>query len=336
MSPVAQSTEVEPHLSLQEQALATAMLHRIGNATVNFAIGSDGIRYHQNPPFEAEDFSRLTAEFRQDPKESLAWARESLFAIGTDERLSASEKEGRLGRYLDAYFDLNLKLDHAAFPPSAPGEINEGVPDYVPDGFVDMGGDSDTDPDSRGREMILIDKMRILQKYKLLLKEIFNGGMNELAGGNRKKAMAESIAEKVYFSMPYDYAGRRRNIAGKKVPLSEITETVCRHHALVFQVLCQAVGVKSRLLKNDMGFEGTTPSRHSTNMARFDGAWYIFDPTIPDYMEKPDGQREWRPATFRVDRPPAKGEIKTWHVTTRNSNRKRTYIAHDDMYWFID
>jgi hypothetical protein len=331
MPPTLESVE-SPHLSLQEQALATGMLNKIGNATVNFAVNGN-VRYHQNPEFGSLDFQALTQEFEQDPIESLKWARESLFAITADSRLTEEQKDRRLNRYLGAYFDLTLKLDHEAFSASEPGKIEHGVPEYVPDGFVDMGGDPSIDTDLRHREMILVNKEGILNKFKDFLKdEIFTEEIARQPREVQEKIITTKIAEKIYFSMPYN----KKDLDGDKVLLSEVSETVCRHHALVFQVLNQACGIDSRLLKAYTTIEGELPGRHSTNMVRVGKQWYIFDSTIPEYIEKPYGQPEWRQAVFKVDSPPTRGEKKRWEVNERFSGHGRTYATHDDMFWFVD
>lgn len=330
MTPTTSDSAPIPSLTLQQEALATAMLHRVGNAATNFTL-RDGYRVHENPDFSSQDFGTLISDFRRDPKESLAWARESLFNITTDPRLSVAEKDDRLDRYLDAYFGLIIELDHRAFPETSPGEISEGVPSYIPDGFVDMGGESEQDPRFRGREMIWVDKASILQKYKPFVKALFTDEIASMSLQQRKSTMFAHIAKEVYFSMPY----KGMDLGGGLVELSKVDGTVCRHHALVFQVLAQTLGLKSQVLKSYVSYDGGYTEKHSTNMIRVDNQWHILDPTSPDYIQKADGSREWRPAVFRIDSPPNKGESKRWIVETKHGKQKRTYLSHDEMYWFI-
>lgn len=144
------------NLNLQENALAFSMLHRVGDAAISFSITPDGTRQHQTPWLADGELDKLTHDFAKDPKESLAWARESLFNIYFDERLRKSERSRRLSRYLEAYNSLNLKLDHSAFPATERGKVFSGVPDYIPDGFVDMGGEGTLNPNLRMREQMIL------------------------------------------------------------------------------------------------------------------------------------------------------------------------------------
>lgn len=320
-------------LTLQENAVANAMYQKIGDATVRFAIGEDGVRYHDNPVITDEQFDQLTDEFARNPKDSLAWARESLLAISTDERLDKEEKSERLDRYLDAYFDLTIKLDNAAFQATEPGEVRQGVPDYIPDGFVDMGGESELNPDFRGREQILIDKREVFDKYKPLMKNLFSRDYGDRPLQEKKKMMVSALGRELYSVMKYDDDLRdgAKDLGGKKVKLSSMDEGVCRHQGLVFQVLAQAAGLKTRVLKAYMDEE-----RHSTNMLRLDGQWYIFDVTNPDYAIGGNGKKVWRPGAYKVDGPPPTRGTKKYDVKAKYSGREHTYVAHDNIYWHIE
>lgn len=319
-------------ITLQQNALAWSMLRRVGNAATNFVIESNGTRRHQVQKLNNDDLDKLVLDFTRDPKESLAWARESLFAIYADGRLSESERADRLRRYFDAYTDLNIKLDHEAFPPTVSGKVNQGVPEYIPDGFVDMGGDSSVDARIRSREQIVVDKSAILDKYKPFLIDIFSTDYSNVTLEDKKKKIITKIALEVYKSMPYDYAEANgdKDLGGDKVDLSKLNEGVCRHQCLVFQVLCQTLGIKSRLLKSYMDGD-----RHATNAIRIDGVWFIMDVTNPDYITKENGKREWRPGAYKVGSFPGVAG-KTHKVKARYSGKEHVYAMHGDMYWRID
>lgn len=322
----------EVPLTPEENVLARSMLHKIGDATLSFALDDDGARHQDNLTLSREDLEHLASDFAADPKEALARARESLFAIGGDERLAEIERSRRLGSYLDAYIALTLKLDHAVFPPTRPREVKKGVPGYLPDGLVDMGGSRELDPSRRNREQILLDKRPILEKYKPLLEKIFTTNYKGWSLSDKKKHMVATLAANIYSSTPYNDAldDEEVNFNGEVVSLSELPEGVCRHMGLTFQVLCQAVGIKSRVLKAHR--DGV---RHSANMVRLDGAWRILDVSKPDYVINDQGRKDWRPGSYKVDAPPAHGGTKRYEVTGQFSGEHHTYEAHDDMYWYI-
>ena len=313
-------------LSLQENALATSMFRKIGSGAVQYTLGNNGTRYHHNPRLTAEDLSELTDEFSKDPKECLAWARESLFEINNDQRLNEANRQNRLSRYVDAYIQLTLKLDHSAFPPTKSNEVREGVPEYIPDGFVDMGGEDEIDPSFRfGREQVIVDKENILKNYKKLLMQIFSTDYSSVNLIQKKKHMAAVLASAVYRKMPYDHSDKD---LGGQVVLSQLKEGVCRHQGLVFQVLCQAVGLQSRVLKTYI--DG---GRHLTNAVRFNGEWYIYDVTNPDYIIK-DGVKVWRPGAYKIGEYPGSSN-QIYHVKGKYSGVEHEYRLHKDMYWHI-
>ncbi|OGL34534.1 hypothetical protein A3F65_02735 [Candidatus Saccharibacteria bacterium RIFCSPHIGHO2_12_FULL_47_16b] len=317
-------------LTLQENALAAAMVHRMGDATVQFAI-RNGTRYHEVPKVGPAELNKLIPEYAHDPKESLAWARESLFAISHDSRLTKAEKDERLDRYLDAYLSLTLKLDHVAFPPNREGEINKGVPDYLPDGFVDMGGQAMRYAPHRDREMIKVDKAGIFKKYRPRLKNLFSHDFSGDSSHDKKSKMLNYLAQTVAYDLPH--VGDIE-LGGDMVKLHELPDGVCRHQALTFQVLAQAMGLKTRLLKVNVSQNGNSFGRHAANMARIDGEWYVVDVSISDHVER-DGKKIWAPGVLKVDRPPRKDEPITYKGK-QNSGLEVEYEAHDSMFWFID
>lgn len=326
-----------PHdtLSVQENTLATAMLHKMGNATVRYAL-RNGNRYLDHQPVSEQGFSQLVTEFHRDPKDSLAWARESLMAISQDDRLTEKQKSDRLDRYLDAYTELTLKLDHEAFPPS--DTIQTGVPDYIPDGFVDMGGKDSMDHTARTREMVKVDKGAVLEKYKPLLKDVFSHDYEGQSSTQKKKAMVAKLYWGVYREINYnkDHAEKMRGV----VNLGSVSEGVCRHIALTFQVLAQAAGLTSKLLKCDMvldqGRGNVIAGRHAANVVRINHEWYLVDPTNPDYIMKTDGSAEGRLGAVPIERPPREGERLIYEGVRRHSGQKYKYTTGNEAYWFID
>lgn len=305
--------------------IASEMLHGMGGRALNAAGES-----HNNTSFDSHDLESLQERYTQDPKNSLAKAREALLSIAHDTTLSPPEKQAKLGVYLDAYFDVTVELDHLAYPSTPEGKVMGGVPDYIPDGFIDMGKDDSIDPSKREREQILVDKRAILEKYKPILMEVLGNDYEGISRQGKKKRMVTGVARELYRTMKYD-AQAASAMGGDKVKLSEVPEGVCRHQGLVFQVLCQTIGIKSRVLKAYRDGE-----RHSTNMVRFDDEWYIFDVTAPDYEKTAEGQLMWKPGVYPVDGPPLPNKTKRYDVKGKFSGENHIYNAHDNMHWRID
>jgi hypothetical protein len=325
-------------LTVQENALAAAMLHRISNATVQFAVTESGDHHHSLPVVGPQEFNTLTNAFAADPTRSLVWVRESLSAIGHDDRLSPAMRKNRLSRYLDAYADLTIKLDHAAFPADDATTVHEGIPSYIADGYADMGRQSSRNSVLRARrEQIWVDKHAIFTRFKPVLTEIFQADYSGMPVWKKQLSMANRLSQEVYFSMPgiaeEDAPDGEIGWGVDKVRLSEVTESVCRHKALAYQVLGQAVGLDMRLMKGYMN--GT---RHVANFQRVNGDWYLEDPTSPDYHVNGEGQKVWEAVRYPIDRPPSdENEVKKYKVTQPISGKQHTYIARgDDQYWHIE
>jgi transglutaminase-like putative cysteine protease len=338
------TTAMQEQLSLQEKALAHAMLYRVGSATVHFALDGSGDRMHTLPDFTGDDFNRLTDSFATDPKEALAYARESLFAISTDTRLHESSRRRRLDRYTDAYINLTLRLDHAAFPES--GTPRRGIPAYIPDGLVDLGKYATVAEARQHREQVWIDKRAILEKYKPVLTQIFAQDYSRASSTQKKLYMANELAKAVYFGMPFAKAGKtgKAFLGTDRVRLSELDEGVCRHQSLVFQVLGQAVGLTIRTVKGDMQYFDQDlgkkiQMRHATNIMRVNGQWYLYDVTNPDHMPLPDGVKEWRPGRHEIDGPPTDATtFKVVKTKGKHGGLEFTYWLRgtSDTYWFIE
>lgn len=276
----------EKKLSLQQNALAFGMLHESKNAVTNFK-EENGIRFHQNPTLQENDLKMLTRKFQSDPKTCLAFARENLLAISTDKRMSQQEKLDRIKRYVDSCLDLIIKLDTAAFPSSQ--EIKSGVPEYIPDGLVDMGSDSTPDAAKRSREKIVVDKRKIYSQSKELFYDIFSRDLKRLNNDQLKNYFILRIASYVHEKMPYDY--ENRILEGNSIPLDRIYDkklSQCRHHALYAQVLMQTLGLTSRLMKCDVKFSSDSSfGPHGANLIRNNYDWYLLDVTNPDRKKDP-------------------------------------------------
>lgn len=305
--------------SSHEHHLASVMLRRELGHVATF----DGASH-----VTVDDFNQLVDTFRDDPKESLAYARETLFALAGDRNLDKDTKDKMVDEYLDAYFDLTIRLDHAAFPET--DRVNRGVPEYIPDGYIDMGSNHVVDPAARSREQIWVDKRAIFADNKDALKHLLTEMPQDFDTTTRKQAIVKYLSQVVYAKLRTgsDFVD---NPTGDKIKLSEIQEGICRHQSMLFQVLTQAMGVQSRLVKCSLN--GT---RHVANTIRIDGNWYLMDVANPDYSKRPDGNTEWSMGLVKVDAPPRLGEIKQYDVTFKKSGEKRLYTTHDRSHWRIE
>ena len=149
-----------PALSVNEAALAHAILYGKAGSVIDYTIDAGGNRRIQG--LRAGEWPALTERFRQDPKDAIGTARLNLFAISKDPNLPENERAARIERYVRAYLDLQIKLDTAAFPDV--DQPQRGVPAYIPEGLIDMGSDSRTDPAVRGREMLRVNKKEIFRQ----------------------------------------------------------------------------------------------------------------------------------------------------------------------------
>lgn len=152
-------------------------------------------------------------EFQKNSKDVLGIIRQTILTIHQDKNLDASQREGKIKQFVDTFLELNLKLDHEAFADEP--TVQQGIPDYIPDGLIDMGSDQEPDasvrnkrsPNSR-REQIQVSKKEIFDQSKDLIYALFtNPALSKLDPKDTKlnKWMVERIALEVYSKMPYDH-----------------------------------------------------------------------------------------------------------------------------------
>jgi hypothetical protein len=320
-------------LTTQEGVLALGMSMKNTKASTNYQL--DATTGRTIPSLPDRDFTSLVNKFKSDPKEMLAFGRENIFGIMRDRSLPLQERQERVKRYVDAFLALQLKLDVAAFPET--DAVSTGVPEYIPDGLSDMGSDPNPDPNDRSREKIRVGKEKMFKQSKELFYEIFSLDTTGRDSTEMKKYIAKRVAAYVYNSMAYDYANQDpfASAQGGSIPLNAAMEkklAVCRHHAMYSQVLLQAFGLTTRLLKCDVDLAGTK-GRHVANLVRVNGEWFIMDSTNPDIASgdlntmflKPIGSGDID--TTRKDY--------TWRIPRGNPKGKQlyfTYKSHNKMY----
>lgn len=333
----------ETRLSLQEGVLARGMLQRVNNTTVDYRMDSNGVKAIK--PLDDRYIDQLVEEYKKVPKDCLALARNNLIAISKDKRLDKVEKKERVDRYLDAYFELQIKLDHKAFPYLKDlNKVLKGIPEYIPDGMTDMGSDYDLNPIVRGREKIRINKKEIFKQSKELFEKIFNSDLANYDSHDTesvekfKKYVVSEVADFVYNKMPY-------NKEFKDIPFQRIRSirldevfnnnlSVCRHHALYTQVLLQSFGITSRLLKCDVDFGRARGGGHAANLVRINNKWYLLDSTIPD---PGTNQKKYGIFIKKIDDKRIDLNYKNYEWSLKEKNgENRIYKSRNEMYYRIN
>lgn len=319
-------TSIDRPLSLQERVLAYGIREGLGSVATSY-VSKGNNRMHPELLETDELPQSLVEQFQSEPKTSIAYMRQNMMAIGSDDKLSKSERKARLNRYFEAYTNLTLKLDHKAFPGN--DIVQRGMPSYIPDGFIDMGSEPSKDPLRRwGRDQIRVDKAAVYNKHRDFLLQVFSHDWSGVDSTSQKTQITKQLLLLVYKSMPYDKAIADGAGSCDVINLHEMDTGVCRHLALNFQVLAQACGLTSRYIKCHV--DG---GRHAANAVRINHNWHLVDPTIPDYDQHSDGQRHWQPGIYRISSEPKPREL--LKVTGRYSGKNRTYVTHEDMYWRV-
>ena len=355
-------------LSNQEKILAESAYLGDDKEIITYEIRGDlRVLYSKVDWSSEETFRKIAEKFREDPKAFLANCRWMLFHIMRDPKMLAAEKKDRLSRYLDAYFDLTVKLDRAAFPPS--DKVKHSVPSYLPDGLSDLGSDFQLEAGRRTREKPRVVKSQDLKAAKYLFMQIFsderlgsldygsteikkyivkgvarimqifsNKRLASLDYGSTeiKEYIVQCVARHVQSQMPCDFKSYGGAYGGVSKPLDAFRDNgddpkaVCRHHALYTQVLNQAFGITSRLLKCNLN-----GCPHGANLVRIQNQWYLLDSTNPIY-------KKGKPAVCLVPIPEKEIDLNryiyTWTIKYRDQNNVeqcRVYTSRNDMYFRI-
>lgn len=323
----------EPDLSLQESVIALGMLNGDKTNTTRYNMDSSGLKKVNS--IEARDVQGLIEKFRKDPKTILAIGRENIFAINQDTNLSEYERNDRLKRYIKAFLTLQIKLDRLAFPPN-PGNIIKGIPNYIPDGLSDMGSDDRTDPLVRDREKIRIDKSKIYEQANELFEKVFSASTKDMSSTSIKKFIVKWVNYFVYTNMPYDWKNFGPTDSKKSLTLDSIFDeklAVCRHQALYTQVLLQAFGLTSRLMKCNVDFDdGDGSEAHVANLVRIDSKWYLLDVTNPIVN---NGEAKMFIKPIQESQIDLNNNTYSW-IFNSDSGKKRNYRSRNNMYYRIN
>jgi hypothetical protein len=206
-----------------------------------------------------------------------AWAVEPVACIGAVNRAIAALRDpARIGRYLEAAVDLEALMDRGTLG-APPGRVLSGIPDYIMDGYTDMGSNASPTV-RRGREKIRVDKER-------LKPWLVRSRWHALA----QPAPAELLAtfyDAVRRSVRYDeprVRGLSDDWAETSVNLSLFLDDgigLCRHMSLLYQLCLQEAAIPARVVKGSLrvyGIEG----RHAWNLAWVGGRVALVDVTLP-------------------------------------------------------
>lgn len=268
--------ESEPQLTPTQSVFGYAALYKKKDAVTDYTLTEQRYRLqpHAIKPHEAGAFYR---RFFDDPKDVQAYCRVNLMGVIHDPQMpDQEERKDRLRRYINEYLDLIIKSDHRNYPAN-PKVVHRHVPEYVPDGLSDMGEDDEINPWARSREKIRVNKAEMFKTAKPLLYEIFS--MNFA-----KPRIVERVASFVHDNIKYGNNRKTKVPEVRSKLLEEYMEEgmgVCRHHALYTQVLLQALGITSRLVKCNMGNPPFPLGKHACNLVRIDGIWFLLDVTNP-------------------------------------------------------
>lgn len=320
-------------LSVEQGVLALGMAK--DNPATVLGYRNEGGRMKAPDQLSITEHGSLVEKFSRNPKQVLAYGRENMFAIAQDQNITPEQRNERFGRYLKAYLEMQLKLDRAAFPPD-PSTIKNGVPDYIPDGLSDMGSDNELDATRRSREKIRIDKRQIFGQARELFEKVFQSDTGKMSLERRKKFIVECINYHVFTKMPYDYQNRGPINPNKSIPLHKVAEdrqAVCRHHALYTQVLLQAFGISSKLLKCELDFGNGNKEPHVANLVRINGKWYLMDVTNPD---ENNGIGEYFIRELPETDIDTNRQTYTWRLNRKKEGKNWVYVSRNNMYFRIN
>lgn len=310
-------------LTLNQKALWYAALYKDPTAPVDYIPGP--IKTLKKTLQTEQEKKDLLSVFSQDPKDTLAYCRQALQHIAKDSLSGDAARKDRIKRYVKQYLDLIVKLDAHGFTHSE--TVHQWIPDYIPDWFVDMWSDKRVSTDERSsREKITINKRIIFQDASSVLYDILT----------HPSLSKKNIVDRLYYYIakkPYSHNVSHRWLWWWSIRLHDVdqnNEMVCRHKALLFQVLAQACGITSKLLKCNVQFWDNTPWAHVANLIRVDYKWYIVDVTNPITGE------DWK-VRYAITPIPEKDidlnkQKYQWTIDT-NILLPRKYISRNNMYY---
>jgi hypothetical protein len=296
------------------------------------------------------DMDALAQEYKRDPLAMIQKMQEKTLEKTLRMKHDANPEE-EIKDTIRGFLKAQLDLDNRAFLPD--DTVKQGVPAYLPDGFSDMGSDSEPDEAKRThkREKIRIDKEQMFENSIDILYSLFTTDLGpRVSSKARKTWMTDTISGYVHNKIKYDYQHKldRMHRGTRSINASEssfLELGVCRHHAIDTQVLLQSLGINSRLLKSNFRSADAPPSKaleaHANNLVEIEGEWFLLDTTNTEF--KGDGTDTQ--IVFRKPIPPVQdGILKnpnayTWEpekTQKDGTKKKRKYVSrNDDMYYRV-
>lgn len=278
-----------------------------GESTVNAFIGNDVLPDHlllirfcalaalgaSQGQFTDEHESMLISGFQSRPTEYL---------FNIQRMITSIDDVFYRQLYAEAAVFLEKYLDSVCF--EADGRINKGTSEYIMHGYYDLGGKVDH------RERIRADKrdmLHILVTIKREMAECVRSGMNEVE-------IVSMVAEKLHGRVVYSEfmtGGIQGTMAAGQ--FFEKRFGVCRHHALLFKMFMQEMGIPSLVVKGRYSFGG----RHALNFVLLGERWHMVDLTngafIPYPLYPSPTLEDIQNKEFSVDTPLCPFQVKTCH-----------------------
>lgn len=262
-------------LNAQQTALVRTVIHGEGDFLcrsyrLDTATGKKVV-----DPLAPEEFSSFRLAWQDSPTGCIS---------SMNEAISRLQDPQRLSRYLDAAFELELLMDHKGLAPLS-REDHVGIPEYLADGYTDLGFHDSKAKRRRSREKIVVDKGRLrpqLLQSKRRAVKLLSGAPH---GRHAFETVLRDCADTLRKTVGYDEMeaeGPRGECGDDTVPLSQALERgtiACRHLAILCQLWLQEAGIPSRLVKGTLMLFAKK-GRHAWNVARFPGSCALLDVTF--------------------------------------------------------
>ncbi len=253
-----QPKTLSPEISNLVLAINSGEVYETGQRGVIVRYNFDAI----HPPLTKADLKRAVQDHAYNPIRTHKLIKYNIRSLKDQERARA---------HIEAATDLEILLDRLAFQENT--TPTKGIPEYIMDGYTDMGQLEDND-DRRFndwgeyREKFRIEKDKIRNRIELIRKKAIERGGDELL---------EYIADFILKIMPYDSTKVQAaaKAAGSKTIImnDDVNFGVCSHYAVMAQIFLQAAGIRSKVEKGI--FFG---NRHAWNLIE-DPPERIFDVT---------------------------------------------------------
>lgn len=286
-------------LSVQQRALAYAALWGDTHAP-NKYVKKNGVKALERV-IKEEHLAHLVEAHKIAPYEILKKVADTIT------NLERTDK-GRVNRYLNAAYQLQVFLDMQAYPQR---EIREGKQFYIPHNFIDLETSKETNPSLREQDQLLLNKNYFHKKYHDTITHILSKERSQLE-------QALHVAVHVY-NNPTSKESPTGKIKAVINEIGQASNPASRSHALITQAALQTLGIKSILYKNEFQ-NNTSTSSHTANIIKVDNTLHLLDVSNPDVRAK-------KPYILEI-----KDTIPTQITDTR---RARTYTQSPNKWYHL-